>query len=235
MLVDVDVGLGRTGCHDAAQAAAVARAIAAQPNLRLLGVQAYGGQWQHLAGANARASAVAEGMVMLGAAIAAVRATGAQVQVATGGGTGTFAADVAQGVLNELQPGSYAFMDVDYRDALKTDPDGAFEQSLTLLATVISDNHPRWVTVDLGLKAVSTDGPPPRPLTPKVRDSAFRFFGDEHGLLMRPAVEALQRGERIAFAPGHIDPTMDRYDLLHVVQGDRLVDIFRIDARGGAQ
>ena len=235
VLIDVDVGLGRTGCHDAAQAAAVARAIAAQPKLRLLGVQGYGGHWQHLPGANARASAVAEGMGALTGAIAAVRATGAEVSVVTGGGTGTFSADAAQGVLTEVQPGSYAFMDVDYRDALKTEPDGAFEQSLTLVATVISDNHPRWVTVDLGLKSSSTDGPPPRPLTPKVRDSAFRFFGDEHGMLMRPAGPPLHRGERIAFAPGHIDPTFDRYDLLHIVQGDRLVDIVRIDARGAAQ
>ena len=235
VLIDVDPGLGRTGVRDPDQAAQVARAIAAQPNLKLIGVQCYGGQWQHMAGANDRAAAVADGMVRLNAVIAAIRATGAEVDVITGGGTGSFAADAAQGVLTEVQPGSFAFMDRDYRDALKSDPDGAFEQSLTIATTVITDNHPKWVTVDGGLKAFSTDGPTPEPLTPKVALSKFHFFGDEHGLLMRPDGQPLQRGERITFAPGHIDPTLDRYDLLHLVQGDVLVDIVRIEARGASQ
>lgn len=235
IVIDVDVGLGRTGCHDPEQAAAVARAIAAQPNLRLLGVQGYGGHWQHMEGANARAAAVAEGMTKLTAAIAAVRAAGGVVEVVTGGGTGTFAADAAQGVLTEIQPGSYAFMDREYRDALKSDPDGEFEQSLSIVATAISANHPKWVTVDAGLKAFSTDGPTPGPLTPKFEGAGFRFFGDEHGMLLRPEGVAIARGERVAFAPGHIDPTLDRYDLLHLVDGDTLVDIVRLEARGASQ
>ena len=235
VIIDIDVGMGRTGCHDAEQAAAVARAIAAQPGLKLLGVQGYGGSWQHMEGANARADAAAQGMTRLQAAAAAIRAAGGEVTVVTGGGTGTFAADAAQGILNEIQPGSFAFMDREYRDALKSDPDGAFEQSLAIHTTVISANHPKWVTVDGGLKAFSTDGPTPQPLTPAFAGATFRFFGDEHGMLVRPEGVAVARGDRIAFMPGHIDPTLDRYDLLHLVQGDVLVDIVRIDARGGSQ
>lgn len=235
VVIDVDVGMGRTGCHDAEQAAAVARAVLAQPNLKLLGVQGYGGGWQHIQGANARAAAAAEGMKALQAAIAAIRAAGGTVEVVTGGGTGTFAADAAQGVLNEVQPGSYAFMDKEYRDALKDDPDGAFEQAATIVATVISANHPKWVTLDAGLKAFSTEGPMPQSLTPKFAACAYRFFGDEHGMIGRPAGEPVARGERVALAPGHIDPTLDRYDLMHLVQGDVLVDIVRIEARGASQ
>ncbi len=235
VLIDVDPGMGRTGVHDAAQAAEVALAIAASANLTLLGVQCYGGHWQHMEGANARAAAVADGMVRLKSILAAIRATGAVFNLVTGGGTGSFAADAAQGVLNEIQPGSFAFMDREYRDALKSDPDGAFEQSLTIHTSVISTNHPKWVTVDAGLKAFSTDGPRPQPLTPAFADATFRFFGDEHGMLVRPEGVAIARGDRVVFAPGHIDPTLDRYDLLHLVQGDVLVDIVRIDARGGSQ
>lgn len=234
VIIDVDVGLGRTGVGSPGQAAEVARAVAAHPNLRLLGVQGYGGAWQHIQGANARAAAVATGMARLTAAIAAIRAAGGSVKVVTGGGTGTFAADAAQGVLNEVQPGSYAFMDRDYRNALKDDPDGAFEHSLTIAATVISANHPRWVTIDAGLKALSTDGPEPEPLSGKFAGCAYRFFGDEHGLLMRPAAP-VARGERVALVHGHIDPTLDRYDVLHLVQGDVLVGIVPIEARGASQ
>ena len=138
-------------------------------------------------------------------------------------------------MLNEVQPGSYAFMDREYRDALKDDPDGAFEQAATIAATVISANHPKWVTLDAGLKAFSTEGPMPQPLTPKFAGCAYRFFGDEHGMIVRPAGQAVARGERVALAPGHIDPTLDRYDLLHLVQGDVLVDIVRLEARGASQ
>jgi D-serine deaminase-like pyridoxal phosphate-dependent protein len=137
-------------------------------------------------------------------------------------------------VLNEVQPGSYAFMDKEYRDALKSDPDGAYEQAAAIHATVISTNHPKWVTLDAGLKAFSTEGPMPVPLTPKFAACTYRFFGDEHGLLMRPEAPVV-RGERLALAPGHIDPTLDRYDVFHLIEGDVLVDIVRVDARGGSQ
>ncbi len=235
VLIDVDVGTGRTGVSGIEPALEVARTIAAQPNLRLIGVQGYGGHWQHMEGANARASATAGGMARLSAVISALRNAGAEIRVVTGGGTGTFEADAAQGVLNEVQPGSYAFMDREYREALKSDPDGEFEQSLTIAATVISVNHPRWVTLDAGLKAFSTDGPPPVPATAKFAGCGYRFFGDEHGLLMRPDGGTVGRGERVELVPGHIDPTMDRYDVLWLVRGDVLEDVVPIEARGASQ
>jgi D-serine deaminase-like pyridoxal phosphate-dependent protein len=235
VLIDVDPGMGRTGAHDAAQAVEVFRAIAAEPQLKLLGVQCYGGHWQHVEGANARAAAVADGMARLSAVIAALRQAGAQVDVVTGGGTGSFEADAAQGVLTEVQPGSYAFMDREYRDALKDDPDGAFEQALAIAATVISANHPKWVTVDAGLKAFATDGPLPVALTPRFAGCDYRFFGDEHGRLARPEGQDVARGERIDFVPPHVDPTLDRYDVIHLVQGDVLVEIAPVEGRGASQ
>jgi D-serine deaminase-like pyridoxal phosphate-dependent protein len=126
-------------------------------------------------------------------------------------------------------------MDKEYRDALKADPDGAFEQAATVVTTVISANHPKWVTLDAGLKAFSTDGPMPQPLTPEFADCTYRFFGDEHGMIGRPTGHPVVRGERLALAPGHIDPTLDRYDLLHLVQDGVLVDVVRLEARGASQ
>ena len=237
VLIDVDPGMGRTGVHDAAQAVEAYRALAAQPNLTLLGVQCYGGQWQHLKGANERAAAVADGMAYLKKRHRgpAPRPGRDRFEVVTGGGTGTFAADAAQGVLTEVQPGSYPFMDRDYRDALKDDPDGAFEQALLIAAKVISANHPDWVTVDAGFKAFATDGPLPLALTSKFAASDYRFFGDEHGRLMRPEGEAVARGERVDFVPPHVDPTLDHYDVIHFVRGDVLVEIAPVEATRRSQ
>ena len=235
VLIDVDPGMGRTGVNSAAQAVEVAAAIAAQPNLKLIGVQCYGGHWQHMEGANARAAAIADGMAYLQTVIVALRQAGAEIGVVTGGGTGSFAADAAQGVLTEIQPGSFAFMDREYRDALKDDPDGAFEQALTIAATVITVNHPKWVTVDAGLKAFATDGPLPVAVTAKWAACAYRYFGDEHGRLMRPEGQDAARGERVDFVPPHVDPTLDRYDLIHFVRGDVLVEIAPVEGRGASQ
>ncbi len=236
MVIDIDVGMGRTGCHDAEQAAAVARAIVAQPNLRLLGVQGYGGGWQHIEGANARASAAAAGH---GQTHRRHRCDPRGGRPGRGGHgrrhrhlRGRTPPRGAERGAARLR---IAFMDKEYRDALKSDSDGAFEQAATIVTTVISVNHPKWVTLDAGLKAFSTEGPMPQPLTPKFAAATYRFFGDEHGMISRPAGEATIRGERLALAPGHIDPTLDRYDLMHLVQGDVLVDIVRLEARGASQ
>jgi D-serine deaminase-like pyridoxal phosphate-dependent protein len=235
VLIDVDPRLGRTGVASPEQAVEVAQAIAAQPNLKLIGVQCYGGQWQHIAGANARAAAVADGMAYLSTVLAALRSAGFPADLVTGGGTGSFAADAAQGVLSEVQPGSFAFMDRDYRDALAADPDGAFEQALAIASTVISANQPEWVTVDAGLKAFATDGPLPEPLSPKFAGCGYRYYGDEHGRLMRPEGQPVARGERLDFVPPHVDPTLDRYDVIHLVRGDVLVEIAPVEARGASQ
>ena len=99
---------------------------------------------------------------------------------------------------------------------------------------MISANHPKWVTVDAGLKAFATDGPLPIPLTAKFQDCAYHYFGDEHGLLVRPEIPTA-RGERVEFMPPHVDPTLDRYDVIFLVRGDAIVEIVPIEARGASQ
>src|SRR5690606_7185067 len=106
VLVDVDVGLHRTGVPDAAAARRLAGAIAAQPSLRLRGVQGYGGHWQHIADPAERRRAVEEGMATLAACVDAIEGAGEPVDLRTGGGTGTLAVDCELGVLNDVQPGS---------------------------------------------------------------------------------------------------------------------------------
>lgn len=235
VLIDVDVGQARTGVAGPEQALELARAIAICPKLTLIGVQGYGGHWQHIQDPAARAAAVAEGMRCLQDVVSALREWGAVIEVVTGGGTGTHVIDAARGVLSEIQPGSYPFMDREYRDALSNDAPHGLEQSLFVAATVISANQPNWVTVDAGLKAFATDGPMPAVATAEFEDCAYFFFGDEHGMVTRPSSGAIARGDRIEFTPGHIDPTLDRYNCIHLVRGDTLVDIAPIEGRGASQ
>jgi D-serine deaminase-like pyridoxal phosphate-dependent protein len=234
IVVDVDVGLGRTGVASPAEALAVAERVAAADPLTLKGVQGYGGHWQHRPGADKRRAAVEDGMVRLTSAVEALREAGHTVDLITGGGTGTVSADTSLGVLNELQTGSYIFMDLQYRAALGADDDGAFEHSLFVQSQVISINHPDWVTIDAGLKALSTEGP--MPITVGDHWGEYGFFGDEQGRVARPTSgPPVLLGDRVGLIPPHCDPTVDRYDVMHFVRGDVLVDVVPIEAARRSQ
>jgi D-serine deaminase-like pyridoxal phosphate-dependent protein len=234
IVIDVDVGLGRTGVRDAATAVALAEKVATIDVLFLAGAQGYGGSWQHVVGRDERRRQMERGIARLTEAVAAIEASGHAVVARTGGGTGTMLLDAELGVLNDLQPGSYVFMDCGYRDALGDDPEGRYESSLFVQSQVISANNDRWVTLDAGLKAFATDSG-----VPVVRDGSdhgtYAFFGDEHGKLTHGTARSYRPGERVELVTPHCDPTVDRYDVYHLVRDDVLVDVVAIDARGRAQ
>jgi len=234
VLCDVDVGLGRTGVVGPTEAVAVVERIARSPSLVFGGVQGYGGHLQHIHGRDERVAATRLAAQRLSDVVDVLESAGYAVALRTGGGTGTCAIDLEIGLLNELQPGSYVFMDREYRDALGSDPEGRFEQSLTIATTVISTNQAGFVTVDAGLKAMATDAG--SPLVVGHEDSVrYEFFGDEHGLVTNDPSRAFARGERLELVPPHCDPTVDRYDVLWLVRGDEVVEVADVDARGCSQ
>jgi D-serine deaminase-like pyridoxal phosphate-dependent protein len=234
VLIDVDVGQRRTGVVSPQMAIEVARAIAKQPFLKLRGVQGYGGSWQHIHGGEARHDAVSKGMSALVSVIDALCGEGFAISVVTGAGTGTLKADLSLGVLTEFQPGSYIFMDREYHEALGHEGP-RFETSLFVQAQVISANQAEHVTLDAGLKAFATDGPMPKPASAGFESCEYKFFGDEFGLLTKPNGVKIRLGDRVEFEVPHCDPTVDRYDVLHLVRGNVLVEIVPIEGRGRSQ
>jgi len=161
---------------------------------------------------------------------------GLSTEIWSGGSTGTWDIDTEFTKLTELQAGSYALMDLDYRRV------GAdFPHSLTVLATVVSANHSEFVTVDAGLKAFATDrgyGPEAVGLA----GSVYRWGGDEFGYLdlrTEAGQGAVPRGHpepggpphlgaKIEFIPPHCDPTMNLYDRIYACRGDSVDGIWRI-------
>lgn len=234
VLCDVDVGLGRTGITSPDAALAVARRIEATDMLDFAGVQGYAGHAQHTTGRVARREVASESARRIEAVVHALEQAGIRVALRTGGGTGTSVLEGELGVLNELQAGSYVFMDREYRDALGDDPEGQFAQSLFVTTTVISSNQPDFVTVDAGLKSMATDAGNPT-VAGGVEGRSYHFFGDEHGLVTQGAGEILRRGDRLDLVVPHCDPTVDRYDFIWMVRGDRVVSIADVTARGCSQ
>lgn len=234
IVVDIDPGIRRTGVASPEAAVALAARIARHPQLSYAGVQFYCGAQQHIESFADRQSAIEDRTAYLQNVIAALKAAGFAPQMITGGGTGTHRLDASLGVLNELQVGSYVFMDRQYR-ACDLAGEGAaqspFESALLIDATVISANAPSMATIDSGFKALSTDGGTPQIVSGAPESAMFVFMGDEHGALIAPD-HPFKLGDRITLTAPHCDPTVNLYDAYHVVRGDTLLDIWPVTARG---
>jgi 3-hydroxy-D-aspartate aldolase len=234
VLVDLGVGRQRTGCTSAEQALAVARRIAALDSLSFGGVQAYAGYLQHTREIAERQRLGEIESAKAGEVVARLRAEGLAPRMITGAGTGSHAQDAAGGLFTELQCGSYAFMDVQYQEVtLRPDAAQPFEPALFVRTSVISANAAGHVTTDAGLKHFATDGPRPAIARGAPNGAEYHFFGDEHGRTeLADAPKQLPVGSALECITPHCDPTVNLYDVYHVVHGDMLVDIWPVDARG---
>jgi D-serine deaminase-like pyridoxal phosphate-dependent protein len=210
VVVDIDLGQHRSGARPEA-VNALAWRIAGSGSLRFDGIQAYVGHLQHLPDLAARQAANAAVTERLAAVVEGLRADGLPPIRVTGGGTGTFALDLAGGVFSELQAGSYALMDVDYDSC--GSPDGEpwpFEPALFIAASVVSAQHKTHATIDAGLKAVAVDGPPPRLVAGAPADARWFAMGDEHGAVAHSATFAQLAAAREPLARAQTIETIDR-------------------------
>ena len=235
VFIECNVGGDRCGCETPKEAAALAklclemsdpRCPAVTKHVNLAGVQAYNGSIQHVRGWKSRAAACEAVAAKTRAFAEAVR-RGGKVRkhsgefTVTGAGSGTFAIEGRHGVLDEVQPGSFFFGDVDYGlNEWDEDLVEKFEPATFVLCTVISVSHQRRVAVvDAGLKALSMDSGPPR-VFGRADGLSYRPGGDEHGVLevadgaQMPAV-----GDKIRLVPGHIDPTVALHKCFQCYRG----------------
>jgi len=229
--VEVDVGAGRCGVAPGAPTVAIATAIARTPGLRFAGIHAYHGRAQHRRAPAERREAIAQAAALAADSRAAIEAAGIACPTITGAGTGTWQHERDSGVYTELQPGSYVFMDADYgRNALAPD-EHAFEQSLYVLATVMSAPVRDRAVVDAGLKALAFDSGPP--IVHAAHGLEYVQASDEHGVLaVAPDAPPPPIGSRVWLIPGHCDPTVNLYDWIVGVRGRRVECLWPIAARG---
>jgi 3-hydroxy-D-aspartate aldolase len=234
VLIDVDPGIRRTGVPSPEAAVVVGERIKASRSLRYLGVQCYCGREQHIEDYAKRREAIEDRTAYLRTVIDALTGMGMAPGVVTGGGTGTHRIDADLGVLNELQVGSYVFMDRQYNECDLTGAGASappYETSLQIDARVVSANTAGMATIDAGFKAMATDGGPPTVLTGAPAGAPYHFMGDEHGLVVVGEMK-LSIGDIVTLAAPHCDPTVNLYDFFHVVRGDTLVDIWQVQGRG---
>jgi 3-hydroxy-D-aspartate aldolase len=238
VLVDLDPGMGRTGVEPGAAALELVEQIVNDcPRLRFDGLQMYIGNCMHVQGFEARQNKYRHLLQKGIDTRALIEAKGYEIKVFTGGGTGTYDMEPELGVMTDIQAGSYAFMDIEYRDIGGQNNDQTFadfEPALFVLATAISQPQSRMITFDAGIKCLATDTG-----YAEFRDIegvVYHFGGDEHGIvqLNNPSKE-IHLGDRLPIITPHCDPTVNLFDYYYPYRDGLVHEVWPISARGRSQ
>jgi D-serine deaminase-like pyridoxal phosphate-dependent protein len=235
VVVEVNVGQDRCGVEPGPVAAELAGVVSQLKNVDFAGLQGYHGRLQGIVSYAERRHEVRLALDRLLLSAAAVRAAGHEVRVLTGGGTGSAPIDLDFHGLTELQPGSYIYMDTSYR-RIEWDVNASpipFEQSLSILSSVVSRPVAQRAVVDVGWKSASVDSG--APTVRNLEGVAFEFAGDEHGTLRGIEATQLRPGDRVELVPSHCDTTVNLYDRIIGCRGEEVVTVWEIGGRGRSQ
>lgn len=236
VFVEVDVGGCRCGVQQGEAVLVLAKRIQSLRNLEFKGLQAYQGRAQHVRAHAERKSAINDSVDAVRRILDLLSGEGISCEVVTGAGTGTYRFEAASGVYNEIQPGSYIFMDADYRRNLANTGTefSDFRQSLFVYTQVMSTPDRNYAVIDAGLKALAFDSGMPVP----VDLTSVRYCrpSDEHGVLdLSDVPGAVSLGSKIKLIPGHCDPTVNLYDWYVAMRGDRVEALWPIVGRGAVR
>ncbi len=234
-LVEIDCGAGRCGVTTTPEVVEIAKAIDAADGLKFAGLQAYQGAMQHMDSYEDRKAKIDIAVAMVRDAVDTLKADGLECDIVGGGGTGSYYFESNSGVFNELQCGSYAFMDADYGRILDKDgkriDQGEWENAFFILTSVMSHAKADKAIVDAGLKAQSIDSG--LPVIYGRTDVEYVKCSDEHGVVMDPKA-VLKVNDKLRLVPGHCDPTANVHDWYVGVRGDKVETLWPVSARGKA-
>nr|WP_241524055.1 3-hydroxy-D-aspartate aldolase BhcC [Oceaniglobus indicus] len=233
--VEIDCGAGRCGVTTTPAVVEIAKAIDAAEGLKFDGIQAYQGAMQHIDGYEDRKAKTDAAIAQVKEAVDALTEIGLKPNFVSGGGTGSYYFESNSGVFNELQCGSYAFMDADYgriqdKDGNRIDA-GEWENALFILTSVMSHAKPDKAIVDAGLKAQSVDSG--LPFIYGRDDVKYVKCSDEHGVVADEG-GVLKINEKLRLVPGHCDPTCNVHDWYVGVRGGKVETLWPVSARGKA-
>jgi 3-hydroxy-D-aspartate aldolase len=232
-LVEIDCGAGRCGVTTTSEAVEIAKAIDAAPALTFTGIQAYQGAMQHLESYQDRKAKLDDAIARVKPMIESLQAAGLTPELVSGGGTGSYYFESNSGIYNELQCGSYAFMDADYgrikdKDGHRIDH-GEWEHALFILTSVMSRAKPGQAVCDAGLKVQSLDSG--LPVIHGRDDVKYINASDEHGVIEDPH-GVLRINEKLKLVPGHCDPTCNLHDWYVGVRNGKVEVVWPVSARG---
>jgi len=232
-LVEIDCGAGRCGVQWGDPVVELAKKIDASDGLMFSGIQAYQGAAQHVHVFEERKSKIDIAVKQVADTVEMLKAESLECDIIGGAGTGTYYFEGTSGVYNEMQCGSYIFMDADYQ---RVKDDGGsfiheFENSLFIWTSIMSKAKSDKAICDAGLKAQSVDSG--LPVIFGRADIEYIKCADEHGVINDPN-NSLKLNDKLKLIPGHCDPTCNIYDWYVGIRGGKVECLWPVTARGMA-
>ena len=236
VVMDIDV-IKRSGVLPRAPAVALAQMIDKMPNLKFRGILAYDGIATHVVGFKARKEFNSKNLEPVVETYDKLKASGLNLEIFSGGSTGTY--DMMQDIpgFTDVQVGSYVFMDRQYIEIGGEKNEKVFDDfapSLTVLATIINMNHPGRIITDSGAKAFTLNQPPA--IVIGEPDFIYNAGSDEYGTItFEKANKSYKIGDKLEMIVPHCDPIVNEYDFIYGIRKDKVESILPVLARGKGQ
>jgi D-serine deaminase-like pyridoxal phosphate-dependent protein len=242
IVIEVDVGMGRCGVRTKEGALTLARLIKALPGIRFSGLLGYEGHTVLATPRSTRLQNCTEANAKLVGVARHLEDNGIDVEIVSGGGTGTYdMTGVYQGI-TEIEAGSYVFMDACYGKLGLP-----FEQSLFIVCTVVSTPEDGVCVVDGGLKTMTSEfgypvpaflmkaggGENKAPIRLSSEVVQVKILSEEHAILDTGTLE-VSVGDKVFMIPSHICTTVNLHNQYQVFQSGRFVTRWDIEARGAS-
>jgi D-serine deaminase-like pyridoxal phosphate-dependent protein len=226
VLIEIDVGMGRSGARSLEEAKHLAQHATDLPGIELRGVVGYEGHCMLELDRALRTTKARAAVDHLLAAVDVLADAGFASPIVSAGGTGTYDITGANPRVTEIQAGSYVCMDAFHGSLI---PD--FEVALTVAAGVIS-RHGDAIVLDAGRKAVGADLTTPRMAG---HDATLLYLNEEHSGFRVGPDSPLRVGDTVELVSGYSPTTVNMYEAYHVVSGGVVVDVWPVPARGYGQ
>jgi D-serine deaminase-like pyridoxal phosphate-dependent protein len=224
VLVEVNVGMNRCGVDPGEPACDLAQLVSSLPGLQFRGLMGYEGHAVGIEDRRARAKQCERSMDLLTSTAELARSRGLSVEIVSGGGTGTYDTTGRYPGITEVQAGSYALMDLQYRRVTSD-----FRCALRILATVLSRPTRHRAVIDAGLKSMSTEFGLPEVCNQE--GVVLDDLSEEHGILRVGEGHPLAPGDLVELLPSHSCTTVALHPILYVLGASQVVEVWEVDGR----
>jgi D-serine deaminase-like pyridoxal phosphate-dependent protein len=236
VVVDVDV-IKRSGVLAGAPSLALAQLVDKMPNLKFRGILAYDGGVQHVIGFKNRRETALRNFEPIVSTYEMMKSAGLNMEIFSGGGTGTYNIMTEVPGFTDVQVGSYLFMDCQYIEiggAKNEKVYDDFASSLTVLTTVINNNYPGRLVTDSGSKALTLN----KPTAYVIGEPGFAYSAgsDEYGTItFETSSKTYKVGDILEVIVPHCDPVVNLYDFMYGIRNGKVESVLPILARGKSQ
>ncbi len=225
VLIEIDVGMGRCGTKPGMETLSLARQLDKMGGINLRGLMGYEGHAVYIENFEDRKKECLKALERLLSTKSLLEKSGFELDIVSGGGTGTYEITGSCPGITEVQAGSYATMDARYKKIVQE-----FDCALGILTTVISCPTSERAVVDAGMKSITAEFG--LPVVKGNKGAIVSRLSEEHGILTLEEGARLSLEDKMELVPSHSCTTINLHDKMYAVRDGNVEYVWKIEARG---